>query len=175
MSYRTSLCSCDKLHLFDSLEKLTFLATGKTIKPTTKCCWFYCSRGGRDSNPQPLACTASTAFAEGWTISLPYYKRNVGTPVSSLYGALNLFFCLTEVPSVFAYLDSCHFEQSTSINVASTDIPESFTPAFAGRAARLQASALTKLSYRRVFFTNLSNTDFFRFRYSLWSALYMIS
>lgn len=34
-------------------------------------------------------------------------------------------------------------------NLAFTDIPESFNPPFERKAARLQAGALTKLSYHR--------------------------
>ena len=65
----------------------------------------------------------------------------LGIPVSSLYGALTLFFFACEVPSVFAYLGA--LLGTPSNDLAFTDIPESFNPPFEGKAARLQADALT--------------------------------
>jgi hypothetical protein len=58
----------------------------------------------------------------------------LGTPVSSLYGALTLCVFVYEVPSVFAYLLQ---------DLAFTDIQGSFNPSFLRKAARLQAGALT--------------------------------
>lgn len=66
---------------------------------------------------------------------------NVGIPVSSLYGAPILCFFVYGVPSVFAYLGA--LLGTPSNDLAFTDIPESFNPPFEGKAARLQADALT--------------------------------
>jgi hypothetical protein len=70
----------------------------------------------------------------------------VGAPVSSLYGA----------PCGKSILKGS-LGVRISKDLAFTDIPESFNPPFERKAARLQASALTKLSYDRNIYHNDAN------------------